>query len=119
MRTFANAVVAPVVLAAILSLSAGCASLGGTYSASGQMGTRRLSATATGSGTLSLEVNPTTNSGLVVVKKHKVAVEGDVVLLDGQRVMTLSPQSKQVDVTYKGGRLTISDGEGSAYDGRL
>ena len=119
MKAFANTVVVPVVLAALLSLSASCASLGGTYSASGQMGTRTLSATAAGSGTLSLEVNPLTNSGIVVIGKHKIAVEGDVVLLDGRRVMTLSPQSKQVDVTYKSGRLTISDGVGSGYERRL
>ncbi len=33
--------------------------------------------------------------------------------------MTLSSQAKKVDVTYKSGRLTISDGVGSAYERRL
>jgi ABC-type phosphate transport system substrate-binding protein len=109
---FAKAVVALIVLVAVLSLFVGCAASGGSRSARGQMGTRELSATVTGAGELSVEVNPLTNSGIVIVNKHKV-------LLDGERIMTLSPQSKKVEVTYKGGRLTVSDGAGSAHNQRL
>lgn len=112
MRMFAKAVVALIVLVAVLSLFVGCAASGGSRSARGQMGTRELSATVTGAGELSVEVNPLTNSGIVIVNKHKV-------LLDGERIMTLSPQSKKVEVTYKGGRLTVSDGAGSAHNQRL
>ncbi|HSW01355.1 MAG TPA: hypothetical protein VLI39_14370 [Sedimentisphaerales bacterium] len=119
LRGFANPVVALIVLVAVLSLFVGCAVSGGSRSASGQMGTRELSATVTGAGEFSLEVNPTTNSGIVIVHRHKVVVEGDSVLLDGERIMTLAPQSKKVDVTYKGGRLTVSDGVGSAHSQRL
>lgn len=119
MRAFVNAVIVPVVLAVVLSLLAGCAAAGGYQSASGQMGTRELSVTAAGTREMSLEVNPTTNSGIVVVGNHKIIVEGDSVLLDGRQVMTLSPESKRVDVTCAGGRLTISDGVGSACEHRL
>jgi len=119
MRMFAKAVVALIVLVAVLSLFVGCAASGGSRSARGQMGTRELSATVTGAGELSLEVNLLTNSGIVIVNKHKVVVEGNSVLLDGERIMTLSPQSKKVEVTYKGGRLTVSDGAGSAHNQRL
>jgi len=111
--------IALVVLAAALSLLGGCTVMNTTRSASGDMGSRELSATATGTRVLSLEVDPTTNRGIVVLDSHKVVVEGDSVLVDGKQVMTLAPQSQKVEITYKSGRVTISDGIGPAQNLRL
>ena len=83
------------------------------------MGTRELSATAVGAGEFSLEVDPLTNSGVVVLNRHKLVVEGDSVLLRGKEIMKLSPQSKKVEITYQHGRVTISDGLGPAKSLRL
>ncbi|MEN6578428.1 MAG: hypothetical protein ABFD90_18935 [Phycisphaerales bacterium] len=144
MRSSRAVGIAFVVVAAVLPLLAGCtirrdsageqtdkkgpsstAALSGTVTqegartARGQMGTRELSATATGARVFSLEVNPLTNSGVVVLNKHKLVVEGDSVLLHGKEVVKLSPQSKKVEITYKSGRVTISDGVNPAQSLRL
>jgi len=144
MRSSRAAGIALVVVAAVLPLLAGCtvqrdaageqtdkrepsstAALSGSVvqegarTARGQMGTRELWATATGTRVFSLEVNPLTHSGIVVIDKHKIVVEGDSVLLHDEEVMRLSPDSKKVEVAYKSGRVTISDGVNPAQSFRL
>jgi len=144
MRSSRAAGIALVVVAAVLPLLAGCAirrdsadgqtdktgpsstaALSGSVmqegarTARGQMGTRELLATATGARVFSLEVNPLTDSGIVVINKHKIVVEGDSVLLHDKEVMKLSPESKKVEIAYKSGRVTISDGVNPAQTFRL
>lgn len=144
MRSSGAVGIAFVVVAAVLPLLAGCAirrdSAGwqtdkkgptstaalsgsvvqeGTRTARGQMGTRELWATATGTRVFSLEVNPLTHSGIVVINEHKIVVEGDSVLLHDEEVMRLSPDSKKVEVAYESGRVTISDGVNPAQSFRL
>ncbi|MBP7052505.1 MAG: hypothetical protein KBE65_15945 [Phycisphaerae bacterium] len=97
-------------VAVVGSLIAGCATEGGTHSLSTQIGTRALSLTATGSGEFSLDVNPPSDHGVVMLNKHKIVIQGDSVLLHGKEVMKLAPESKRVDIAYEAGRVTISDG---------
>lgn len=129
MRTLRIATITVLVGAAVLSLSAGCATRGDessstvalsssvaadeVRSARGQMGTRQVSLNATGTSTCSLEVDSTTNSGIVVLDNHKIVIESDSVLYRGKEVMKLAPESKNVDIIFKSGRVTISDGVGS------
>jgi len=135
MKTLRTVVAAVLVGAAVLSLSAGCASrnekpartvaLSGSiatddaHSAREQIGGRQVTLNAVGNGEFSLLVNPTTHSGTVVLDGRKLVIEGDSVLYRGKEVMKLSPQSKSVEIVYKSGRATISDGVGSAKTIRL
>jgi len=130
MRTARTAVIALVVGAAILSLSAGCATqdkesartvtLSGaavtddTHSTREQIGGREVALSAAGGGEFSLQVDPVTHGGTVVLDDRKLVIEGDSVLYRGKEVMKLASESKNVDIVYKSGRATISDGVGPA-----
>ncbi len=96
----------------ISSLLAGCALHPGdrTQSATGYLDSRQLSATVTNVRDFSLIADPSRNSGIVAFDTHKLVFEGDLVLLDGEKVMELAPASKTVDVLYKKGVLTVDDG---------
>ncbi len=124
-----------VVCAAVCLLSAGCATrdkessrtvtLSGstvaddTHSAREQLGGRQISLNAAGDGEFSLLVDPAMNRGVVVLNDRKLVIEGDSVLYRGKEVMKLATQSKNVDIAYKSGRATISDGVGPAKTVRL
>lgn len=114
MQRFRSAVAVSITVVCIAALLlTGCAIAprgDGTQSASGQMGSRELSATAVGARDFSLEVNSLTDSGTVVINRHKVVVQGDSVLFDGKPVMKLAPGARKVEVAYEKGRFTISDG---------
>lgn len=135
MRTLRTTVIALVVGAAILSLSAGCAThdkesartvtlsgavvMDDTHSARKQIGGRDVSLSAAGGGEFSLQVDPATHGGTVVLDDRKLVIEGDSVLYRGKEVMKLASESKTVDIVYKSGRATISDGGGPAKTIRL
>lgn len=135
MRTLRTLGIALVVCAAVLSLSAGCATrdressttvalsgsvaADGTHSAREQIGGRQVSLNAVGDGEFSLLVDPATHSGIVVLNDHKLVIEGDSVLYRGKEVMKLAPKSKNVDIAYKSGRATLRDGVGPAKTIRL
>jgi hypothetical protein len=101
-----------VVIILISFLFTGCVLLPGGYaqSVSGHLGSRRLSATVAGARDLSLRTDPRRNSGIVAFDRHELVFEGDSVLLDGEQVTKLAPKSKEVNVRYKNGVLTIDDG---------
>ncbi|MGE5294945.1 MAG: hypothetical protein ACM3VT_08950 [Solirubrobacterales bacterium] len=135
MRTVGTAAVALIVGAAVFSLSTGCATrdkqsstsveltasavTDDIHSAREQIGSRQVSLNAAGAGEFSLQVSPAANSGVVLLDGHKLVIEGDSVLYRGEEVMKLAPESKNVDITYKSGRATISDGAGPAKTVRL
>jgi len=112
MRMLRNAFGVVVVILTISLLLTGCALQPGghTQSASGQLGSRQLSATVTGARDFSLRADPATNSGIVEFDTHRLVFEGDLVLLDGEEVTKLASKSEKVDVHYKKGVLTIDDG---------
>ena len=112
MRALRNAFIAVVIVSMISLLLTGCALQPGghTQSASGQLGSRQLSATVTDVRDFSLSTDPPKNSGIVTFDTHRLTFEGDLVLLDGEEVTKLTPKSGKVDVHYKKGVLTIDDG---------
>ncbi len=135
MKTLGTVMITVLVGTAVLSLFAGCATRNkesprtislsssvvtdDTHSAREQIGGREVSLSATGGGEFSLQVDPATHSGTVVLDDRKLVIEGDSVFYRGKEVMKLATESKTVDIVYKSGRATISDGVGPAKTIRL
>ncbi|MGE5294944.1 MAG: hypothetical protein ACM3VT_08945 [Solirubrobacterales bacterium] len=119
MRTLKVVAIVLVVTATIYLVASRWPTAGSTFSASAQMETRQISLNVTGTNEFSLQAGPTANSGVVVINEHKLVIEGDSVLYRDKEVMRLAPESRNVDITYKGGRATISDGIGPIQSLRL
>ncbi len=119
MRTLKAVAIVLVVIAAIYVVASRWPTADCTFSASAQMETRQISLNITGTNEFSLQAGPNTNSGVVVVDGHKLVIEGDSVFYHDKEVMKLAPESRNVDIVYKDGQVTINDGVGPAQSLRL
>jgi hypothetical protein len=90
-----------------------------TFSAEGQLDTRKVFLTSTGTVEFSLLATPTTNTAIIVLDGHEVIIKDDSVLYQDKEVMKLAPDSKKVDITHEHGQVTVSDGVAPAQSFHL
>ena len=80
-----------------------------------KVGERMVSARAAGAGRFVLESKWNEHRAILVVNKHKLIIEQDQIVLDGDEVMKISPAVKVVSIEYEDDGFRIIAGADSGY----